>query len=175
MDENARIRQEVWREVERLSDEEINRKPSPDRWSIAQILEHLYLTELTVARQMKKAAERADKPIPGEKPIRLLLDRSLRVKVPIPALDPSDGFKPLDSLKEQLRRSHRVFAGVLRDLTPDQLRRCSMRHPLFGTMSLEQWVEFVRLHEQRHLEQIRETKERLFGQDREPGGDEAGK
>ena len=51
-----------------------------------KILERLYLTEVTVARQMKKAAERADQPIPGEKPIRLLLDRGLRVKVPIPAL-----------------------------------------------------------------------------------------
>ncbi|GAA5346798.1 putative damage-inducible protein DinB [Planifilum fimeticola] len=173
MDANARIRQKVWREVERLSDEEINRKPSPDRWSIAQILEHLYLTELTVARRMKKAADRTDKQISGEKPIRLLLDRSLRVKVPIPDLEPSDDFKTLDSLREKLCRSHRFFAGVLRDLTPDQLRRCSMRHPLFGTMSLEQWVEFVSLHEQRHLEQIRETRERL-GLHREPDGDEAG-
>lgn len=175
MYKNARIRQEVWQEVELLSDEEINRKPSPDRWSIAQILEHLYLTELSVARQMKKAAERADTPLPGEKPIRLLLDRSLRVKVPIPAMEPSDDYKTIDSLKEKLCHSQKVFAGVLRDLTPDQLKRSSMPHPLFGTMSLEQWIEFVRLHEQRHLEQIRETKERLFGQNREPGRGEAGR
>lgn len=121
MDENARIRQEVWREVERLSDEEINRKSSPDRWSIAQILEHLYLTEVTVARQMKKAAERADQPIPGEKPIRLLLDRSLRVKVPIPALEPSDDFNSLDSLKEKLYQSQRFFEQIRE--TKEKLRQ----------------------------------------------------
>jgi len=164
MNKNVRIRQEVWQEVELLSDEQINQKPFPDHWSIAQILEHLYLTELSVARQMKKAAERADTPIPGEKPIRLLLDRSRRVKVPIPAIEPSDDYKTLVSLKEKLYQSRKVLTCVLRDLTPDQLKRSSMPHPLFGVMSLKQWVEFVGLHEQRHLEQIKETKERLFGQ-----------
>ena len=86
MDENARIRQEVWREVERLSDEEINREIVPGSLETSTNPGALVFTEVTVARQMKKAAERADQPIPGEKPIRLLLDRSLPAKVPIPAL-----------------------------------------------------------------------------------------
>jgi hypothetical protein len=162
MNKNVQIRQEIWQEVELLSDEQLNQKPSPDHWSIAQILEHLYLTELSVAHQMKKAAERTDTPIPEAKPIQLTLDRSRRVYVPTPAIEPSVGYKTLDSLKEKLYQSRQVLTCVLQDLTPDQLKRSSMPHPLFGAMSLKQWVEFVGLHEQRHLEQIKETKERLF-------------
>ncbi len=34
----------------------------------------------------------------------------------------------------------------------------SMKHPVFGELPLDQWIEHIYLHEQRHIEQIKELK-----------------
>lgn len=37
----------------------------------------------------------------------------------------------------------------------------SMVHPLFGPMNIKQILEFMALHEKRHIEQIKELKESI--------------
>ena len=38
------------------------------------------------------------------------------------------------------------------------LEEKSVNHPAFGELPLDQWVELIPLHEQRHIEQIKEIK-----------------
>lgn len=41
------------------------------------------------------------------------------------------------------------------------LRSKSFPHPVFGEMDLTQWIDFTSYHEERHLGQIQEIKQRL--------------
>ncbi|WNQ13875.1 DinB family protein [Paenibacillus aurantius] len=53
--EKQRIREEVWKTVEGLSDEQLNRRPDDNRWSLIQVIEHLRLMEQTITGGMARA------------------------------------------------------------------------------------------------------------------------
>ncbi|MEI3612828.1 DinB family protein [Pseudogracilibacillus sp. SO30301A] len=76
---NEEAREELLNEVTGLSDEEINRNPSGDEWSIRQVLEHLYVFELEV---IKSVQEELDKGVVKERPIHLAVNRDIKVEAP---------------------------------------------------------------------------------------------
>src|SRR5690606_26037175 len=64
--ELAALREVTYRRFRSLTDDQLNRRPSPDKWSVGQCLEHLnivgglYLP--TITRKLKQAKERGSKP-----------------------------------------------------------------------------------------------------------------
>ena len=38
----------------------------------------------------------------------------------------------------------------------------SLKHPIYGELNLYQWVQFLDLHEQRHLTQLKEAKHAIL-------------
>lgn len=55
MDHNERVRQQLIKSVSGLSDEQLNTRAAKGSWTIAQVLEHLYLIETSIAHTMNKA------------------------------------------------------------------------------------------------------------------------
>lgn len=160
MEINDQARKELLAQVEYLTDEVINRQPAEDRWSIKQILQHLYLMEGSVAKtiQIKLAAE--DQNITIDKPIQLTVDRSNKIEAP-DFVTPTLEYSTLHDLKSKLTVSHSTLHNVAENATEDQLAVKSYPHPVFGEMSLTQWIPFVGYHELRHIEQIKEVKQQL--------------
>ncbi|PID05583.1 MULTISPECIES: DinB family protein [unclassified Sporosarcina] len=160
MEINDQARKELLAQVEYLTDEVINRQPAEDRWSIKQILQHLYLMEGSVAKtiQIKLAAE--DQNITIDKPIQLTVDRSNKIEAP-DFVTPTLEYSTLHDLKSKLTATHSTLHDVAENATEDQLAVKSYPHPVFGEMSLTQWIPFVGYHEQRHIEQIKEVKQQL--------------
>jgi hypothetical protein len=58
--------------------------------------------------------------------------------------------------KDKLYSSRQALMEVLEAYDPSELKANSGKHPAFGTISVEQWVEFIGLHESRHLAQIKD-------------------
>lgn len=160
MEINDQARKELLAQVEYLTDEVINRQPAEDRWSIKQILQHLYLMEGSVAKtiQIKLAAE--DQNITIDKPIQLTVDRSNKIEAP-DFVTPTLEYSTLHDLKSKLTATHSTLHDVAENATEDQLAVKSYPHPVFGEMSLTQWIPFVGYHELRHIEQIKEVKQQL--------------
>ena len=160
MEINDQARKELLAQVEYLTDEVINRQPAEDRWSIKQILQHLYLMEGSVAKtiQIKLAAE--DQNITIDKPIQLTVDRSNKIEAP-DFVTPTLEYSTLHDLKSKLTATHSTLHNVAENATEDQLAVKSYPHPVFGEMSLTQWIPFVGYHELRHIEQIKEVKQQL--------------
>lgn len=160
MEINDQARKELLAQVEYLTDEVINRQPAEDRWSIKQILQHLYLMEGSVAKtiQIKLAAENQN--ITIDKPIQLTVDRSNKIEAP-DFVTPTLEYSTLHDLKSKLTATHSTLHDVAENATEDQLAVKSYPHPVFGEMSLTQWIPFVGYHEQRHIEQIKEVKQQL--------------
>ncbi|WP_233130418.1 DinB family protein [Geobacillus sp. FJAT-46040] len=48
MDHNERVRQQLIKSVSGLSDEQLNTRAAKGSWTIAQVLEHLYLIETSI-------------------------------------------------------------------------------------------------------------------------------
>ncbi|MNS66121.1 DinB superfamily protein [compost metagenome] len=151
-----------------MNHQQLNAHLIPGQWSIAQVLDHLYLMERTIAHQVGvtlkqgQAAPLSAKPLQSSaKPYHLTLDRTRRIEAP-PRMVPTEEPKSFEQLKEQLEQSRASLFQVFEGHSDDQLTQLSFPHPAFGLMDLKQWEEFVGLHEQRHMEQIREIKQALI-------------
>jgi uncharacterized damage-inducible protein DinB len=154
--ELKQIRQNLWDTISDVTDETINQTLESDQWNIAQVLEHLYLVERAIASQLVHGIhEESEHPL-EDKNIDIVLDRSMKMSVSNPALEPTSEFQTLASLKTKLDKSRQQFAEAMQSLDSEQLEFKGMPMQYFGLLSLKQWIQFASLHEQRHIEQIRE-------------------
>jgi len=151
--------------VEELTDEQLGFRQSPERWTVAEIVEHLSITERRLARMLaglvgKLEAEAAPEEGSAFAPVSVAeyVERAGREKYTAPEEIRPKGVPLPDSLA-RLRDSR---ASIL-DLRPRVERvdgtRANFPHPAWGPLDLYQWLAFVGLHEQRHLSQIEALKE----------------
>ncbi|WP_301108046.1 DinB family protein [Sporosarcina sp.] len=160
MNINDQAREELYKQVSQLSDEQINQKPSEGRWSIKQLLQHLYLMEGGVAKTIQSQLASDKQKQAQDKPIELTVNRSTKVKAPAFAV-PTEEFASLEELQAKLSATHETLRQLSENTTEEQLEVKSYPHPVFGEMNLKQWIPFVGYHELRHIEQIKEVKKQL--------------
>ncbi|RFU60068.1 DinB family protein [Bacillus sp. V59.32b] len=159
MQENMSIREELLKSVDGLSDQQLNDKVEADSWTIMQVLEHLYLMETVIAMGIsKELANDQSEPAPS-KPIHLTVNRTTKVEAPS-FVTPSDDFISLEEIKKKLIESRKTLIQVTEGISPEDLEQKSFPHPIFGPLSLKQWIPFVGFHEKRHLGQIEELIEK---------------
>ena len=145
-----------------------DRPPEPERWSAANVVEHLAIVETRVARVLSERIEEARSGLPAETgtdPIlptidyKRMYDRSTRVKAPevvIPTgLDAASAWAALENAGSMLRSILLANEGIA-------LSTVTHPHPRFGTLSVYDWVAFLGAHEVRHAEQIREASTQIL-------------
>jgi hypothetical protein len=143
-----------------LSEAQANFKPSPDSWSVAQIMEHLALVEDRVIGRISQLLESSPAVQEGKVEdsdavlIAKVRDRSQKFQAPEP-VQPA-GARLSDSL-ERLGASRGKLADLLTSAPPD-FRQRSMPHPVFGPLDAHQWLIALAGHCGRHTQQISETK-----------------
>jgi uncharacterized damage-inducible protein DinB len=140
-------------------------RPAPDRWSVAEVLEHLSLVErliagriadaIAAARGQGLAPERAPRaPLPGAIESRMA-DRTNRRNAPEAAIP--TGTVDAAAAWQTIEDGHRRLQALVADADGLALGEVISEHPVFGPMTVYQWVELIAAHEGRHTEQIAET------------------
>lgn len=153
-----------------LSEAQWRFKPAPDRWSIAEILEHMVIVQERVLARMRD--ELAQAPAPeadrDSQAIDAIIfekipDRSMKAKAPA-VLDPA-GLWTVANTLERLSRNYERLTAFL-ESTPELREHVLDSPPLrfltngaYDSMDGYQWVITVAAHDQRHLNQILEVKE----------------
>lgn len=160
MNDNEKIREVLLNAVNGLSDEQLNAHPEAGRWSIIQVLDHLYLMERAITKSIADKLKSDDSTPAVDKPIELTLNREVKVQAP-PFVIPSESFQTLNEVKDKLSETRKAFIRVVDQAKENDLEQKSFPHPLFKELSLKQWISFVGLHEKRHLMQIEELKSKL--------------
>lgn len=137
-------------------------RPAPDRWSAAEVVEHLSIVERLFRERIAKAIETAGalaresadrKPLPPPVEARMA-DRVNRRHAPEAAVPTGEvsceaGLEHVEAGHARLRALVSQTDGLaLSDVTSD--------HPFFGSLNVYQWIELIAAHEARHTEQIRE-------------------
>jgi hypothetical protein len=146
-----------------LSEAQWNFKPAPDRWSIAEVMEHLAAAEdmirgMDQEQVMKSPAIAPRDPVEVKKTddgvIAQVPDRSHKIQAPDP-LKPTNRFgSPADAEKHFLE-SRAVTEEFLKT-TPD-LRAHVSDSPM-GKLDGYEWVLLIAAHSERHTKQILEVK-----------------
>jgi len=145
-----------------LSEAQWNFKPATNRWSVAEVTEHIAAAEdllrgLVEDKVMKSPArtETEDVKAIDELVLQQVPDRSHKVQAPEP-LQPNNRFgSPKDSLKH-FRESRAKTIAFLKETK--ELRGHAMDAPIGKKLDAYEWVLFLAAHSERHTKQILEVK-----------------
>ncbi|MFY9553618.1 MAG: DinB family protein [Blastocatellia bacterium] len=144
-----------------LSAEQWNFKPSPFRWSVAQVMEHIAISEDLLREiaenQVKQAPPAPDRDLKktDDAVLSMVPDRSRKFQAP-EQLRPTNQFgSPEGSLKHFLE-SRAKTVQLLKN-TPD-LRAHASESGVFGKVDVYQRILFIGAHCERHTKQLLEVK-----------------
>jgi DinB superfamily len=144
-----------------LSEAQWNFKPAPDKWSVAECVEHIAAAEDfirgMVVDNVMKAPAVPDRDIAklDASVLNMIPDRSQKQQAPEP-LKPTNRFgSPEGSLKHFVE-SRKTTEDFLKK-TPD-LRAHAADSPLGAKLDAYEWILFTAAHSDRHTKQILEVK-----------------
>src|SRR5207237_1370397 len=154
--------------VEGLSAEQQSFRPAPEKWSVAEVVEHLSIVERRVA---KLVAALLDKTEAGGQPrasagpfaavsVAEFVERGRTQKFTAPEEIRPSGAALADSLS-RLRDSRAALHALRPRVEQTDCAGGRFPHPAWGPINLYQWLAFVGAHEARHLAQIEALKETM--------------
>lgn len=134
----------------------VNKKPSPDQWSIIEVCDHLISTDYGIYSML--SSEGVVAPEGRESKVETILktapDRTRKVKAP-EMLQPKGKTDTQEKFSAKLKslRDKMINASQEKDLT----RICDVfPHFVFGQMTFEEWLQFSMAHATRHKMQMEE-------------------
>jgi len=147
-----------------LSQKQWTFKPAPDRWSVAEVAEHITVSESTIMGLIQKqvmqspAAPEKREQVKGKDQLILqrMPDRSHKAQAP-EMLRPTGRWATEAELIKAFEDSRKANMDYIRT-TSDDLRDHFFDHPAFGTMDGYQWLLLLATHSARHTAQIEEVK-----------------
>jgi hypothetical protein len=161
---NDAARTALLQEIRGLSDGQLAFQPEPRRWSIGEILDHLCLSERSLARTISKilqqAAGRGEIGPPEVMPPPVAqIDLALYNK---PAGAPESALpspnRPLERMLTDLTESRQRMIEITRRADGRVVGAVTLRHFQLGELGFYQWLALAGAHEAKHLAQIRRIK-----------------
>ena len=171
----SETRQGLSEAVNGLSAEQRNFKPGPDRWSVAEVVEHLAVVEDVLTQNILGKLETGAAAAPGrdyqEVDAMILTrvpDRSGKFQAP-PAIAPTGRWAPRIALAHFLEARARTVSALE---SMADLRRHVIPHPALGLLDGYQWILAAAAHTERHTKQILEVRRTpIFRQSRRTRGE----
>ena len=147
-----------------LSEKQWKFKPAPDRWSIAEVSEHIAVSESSIfglvrSQFMTSPAapeKRSEVKVTDQQILTMVPDRSHKAQAP-EFLKPTNRWATREELVKAFEDSRKATMDYVRT-TNDDLRDHFGPHPLLGTMDAYQWILLISAHSERHTKQIEEVK-----------------
>lgn len=146
-----------------LSQKQWTFKPAPDRWSVAEVAEHITVSESTLFGLVQRTVQSPADPAKREQVkgkdqliITKVPDRSHKAQAP-EMLRPTGRWATEADLVKNFEASRDATMNYVRT-TNDDLRDHFFDHPAFGTLDGYQWLLLIATHSTRHTEQIEEVK-----------------
>jgi hypothetical protein len=171
-DQFRSIRGEAERLVSGLTDDQFNWRPAPDRWSVAQCLDHLNVAGFLLLPRLETAIHRA-------RAMRWMSDKPLRYgwvgnwfinsQEPGPNMRKVKTFKSflpssraaIDEVLPRFQRLQDQFIAAVEDAEGVDLSRIKVTSPITSLLRLNvgAWFAATTAHERRHLVQAQAVKQ----------------
>lgn len=151
-------RENLLRTARNLSPTQLRYKPAPDRWSVAECLEHITVTEGfilgNINKTLQQAADGSTSGMGDDGMVKMVVDRSTRIQGP-EFLMPT-GRWAHDRLLDEFESARKRTAEFV-VTTNVQLRQHGFPHPMFGALDCYQWLLLIGAHGERHRAQAEEV------------------
>ena len=157
-------RQAFLKSIADVSEAQWTAKPSPTAWSIAEVAEHIAISEETILGLVTKQMIQAPPPQPGagisdETLIARITDRSKKAQAP-EMLKPVNKWPTREALVQAFNASRDKTIAFVKTTDVD-LRAHATPHPAFGALDTHQWILLIAGHSARHTAQIEEVRTML--------------
>ena len=150
-------------DIEHVSDEQWKFKPASNAWSVAEVAEHITLSEGLLYSIVQKtllapADDAKAKTLTGNETQLLVsvMDRSVKAQAP-EVIKPTGRFATKNGLIEAFKIARDQTINYVKT-TQDPLKNHVARHPAFGELTTYQWLVFIAGHANRHVAQLEEVK-----------------
>jgi hypothetical protein len=162
-DELERVRANVLREVDRLSQRQADWRPGEREWSIGELIDHVTLAEVATSKLTSKLLKEMQ--AGGAAAVFPHDLAEFAPPPPFPA-DPTEAppvvrpehGKPFGELLAAMRAARARSRESLERLAGCDPRRLSFKHFRLGDLDLGQWWRLQAAHEASHLQQMRDVK-----------------
>ena len=147
--------------VEGLTDEQWTFKAAPERWSVAEVAEHIVLADALLFETATKSLTGPSDPkweailTKTDLLRRALPNRSTKVDAPA-AIKPQHGLARQQLIARFKEQRARALAYAQETEAP--LKAHTAANPFFGPLNAHQWLIYIPLHHLRHNQQIAEVK-----------------
>ncbi|MFN7993510.1 MAG: DinB family protein [Bryobacteraceae bacterium] len=147
--------------VKGLSEEQWKFKPAPDRWSIAEVMEHIAIVEGLFDDSVRPQLENGAPP-PKDRNVEqldaLILsklpDRTTKFQAP-PEIQPTGRWTHQEALDHFLGDRRKTIEYMQ---SATSMRQHTVTHPVLGALDGYEWVLLAAGHSERHTKQILEVK-----------------
>jgi hypothetical protein len=153
-------------EVEPMALDDFGRRPAPEAWSAAHVLDHLAVLEGRLVPHFR-AMVAGTKPSTVSLfdrlrclPPRIVLWRGIRIRNP-KIVAPAEQPPGREELVARLRTSRADLVSFIEENRDRDLTRYRLVHKALGGIHLYAWFEMIACHEERHRQQIAEIRESL--------------
>jgi hypothetical protein len=138
-------------------------KPAPDRWSAAEVVEHLSIVERIFGERIEQAIQARAAGLDREAAERVQLPDAIVARMAdrvnkrqaVEAARPT-GALSCDAAWAAFVQGHERVRAAVGAADGLALGEVTVDHPFFGTLTIYQWIELMAAHEARHTEQIKE-------------------
>ncbi|HMG90309.1 MAG TPA: DinB family protein [Chryseolinea sp.] len=151
-------------DIDKISETQWKYKPAAGQWSVAEISEHITLSDgllLSVAQNSLKSAadnSKANSLVGKENSmIERLKDRTQKSRAP-EVLVPTNRYATKKDLIAAFKIEREKTIVYVKN-TKDPLKNHIASHPLFGELTAYQWLVMIPAHANRHLAQLEEVME----------------
>ena len=156
------VHQKLLDTVQPLDTELFMQRPSDSEWSVAEILQHLYLVEERVVKDLTHAIATEPGRVSFFKkflPTSIVALRIRKFQAP-KAVNPVD-VPEKDAVLANYNDARQTLKDLCNSHSAERFRTLVFNHPFLGRIDGAATVDFVGYHEQRHLKQIREVLKKL--------------
>jgi hypothetical protein len=150
--------------IKDISEEQWKFKAAPDRWSVAEVAEHIAISEETLLKLVSQrimkspaAPEKKEAAKGREEMLRkALVNRGVKVQAP-EMLKPTNRWATRDELVKAFNASRGQTIEYIKT-TQEDLRSHFGPHPVLKDLDAYQWLILIAGHSERHTLQILEVK-----------------
>ena len=139
----------------------------PARWSLGELVDHVYKVEMSTLRLLTKlvakareqgaARETESSSIFAMMDASRVIDRTRPFEAP-PVVVPTEGI-PVERSLASLAESRAALRAALVDASGVALGAITFPHPAFGPLNMYQWGLVLGWHDLRHADQVREMRD----------------
>jgi uncharacterized damage-inducible protein DinB len=160
-------RKNLFTDLRKYSDEVINKKPSPEKWSVAEVIAHVMTAEEYSLKYLQKKVldTSQEKSETFKNKWRWLLVQTVftfDIKFKAPEIvEPKIGYTTLADLETNWANNRSETIKVITTLTDEEVNKTLWKHAVAGKMNLHHMVQFFGVHYNRHKKQIERTLEEV--------------